>query len=223
MSVPDGFSNHGNDHLFCIPTQWYHLLLFYALNYVAHAATCKPKPGQKLISSVRDFLFALFWPFSGLLRAIEILCRNPWPWGDHDELNRAARANALCTVAWSEDWKPFHPQGVNQSASNSRAPSLRSQGGGFETSSFNEHQGHFDRLRLRTECQGVPETDQEEFELSNLESNFHGNLTPERNISRSEIANTLYEDAAEDTSARPSIRLAKSKPRLMRVVAWILE
>ena len=227
VSVPNGFSNHGNDHLFCIPNRWYNILWFYAINYAAHAATVKSNPGQTLIFSVRDFVFALLWPFSGLLRALETLRRNAWPLRGLDELNRAARANALCTVARSEDWEPLHPPGVNsvaasyQSASDSRTPPPRIQGRGFETSSSDEHQGNIGRLRLLDTCQGTPEVDQRELELLNVESNFHGNLTPERRISRLEIAGTLHEDAAEGTSTRPSIWLAKSKAHLIKGVACI--
>ena len=227
VSVPNGFSNHGNDHLFCVPNRWYDLLGFYAINYAAHAATVKSDPGQTLISSVRDFVFALLWPFSGLLRAVETFRRNAWPLRGLDELNRAARANALCTVARSEDWEPLYPQEVNsvaasyQSASNSRAPSPRNQGRGLETSSSNEYRGAIGRLRLLNERQGAPEADQGEFELLNVESDLDDNLTLERRTSRLE-AGTLHEDAAELTSTRPSIWLAKSKAHLIKGVASIL-
>ncbi|KAG8527686.1 uncharacterized protein KY384_007840 [Bacidia gigantensis] len=103
IAVPEGFSNHGKEDLFCVPTHWYQILTFFAVNYVAHAATVKSRPGQHYHHTIRDFLLALAFPFSGVLRAIETLSRGSWP--SEKNLIKAARAGAFCVVARDQDWQ----------------------------------------------------------------------------------------------------------------------
>lgn len=98
IAVPEGYSNHGNSRLFCVKTQWYHIVSFFAVNYVAHAATVRSRPGQKFIHSIRDVILALLFPSSGLLRALSVLWEFPRP-SDHGLL-KAFHAEALWVVEY---------------------------------------------------------------------------------------------------------------------------
>lgn len=103
LSVPDGFTNHGNNDLYCTPSQWYDVLFFFALNYASHAATVKSRPGQTYMHTARDIVMSLFYPYTGLMRALESLARSSWTTND---LRKAARAGALCIVVRNKAWKP---------------------------------------------------------------------------------------------------------------------
>ena len=96
IAVPEGFSNHGNQDLFCVPTKWYRVLLFYAINYVAHAVTVKSKPGQTWLHDTYDALLALAFPYTGLWKAFVALSRYPRP-REH-EIASVIRAEALFVV-----------------------------------------------------------------------------------------------------------------------------
>lgn len=103
LSVPDGFTDHGNNDLYCTQSQWYDVLVFFALNYASHAATVKSRPGQTYIHTARDVVLSLVYPYAGLMRALESLARSSWTTND---LTKAARAGALCIVVRNKDWKP---------------------------------------------------------------------------------------------------------------------
>ena len=96
ISVPEGFSDHGKADLICVPTKWYQILTFFAINYVSHAATVKPRPGQTFFHNARDFLYALALPYSGLPRAMETLYRCSWP--TEDDLTKGVHAGAFYHV-----------------------------------------------------------------------------------------------------------------------------
>jgi hypothetical protein len=51
-------------------------------------------------------ILALLFPFSGISRGVEAIARHA-SWPPCDELTRAARAGALCTVVRGRYWKPF--------------------------------------------------------------------------------------------------------------------
>ena len=104
ITVPNGFSNHGKDDLLCVPTKWYQIFTFFAVNFVSHAATVKTRPGQMYYHKICDFLLALAFPFSGVMRAMETFIRSSWP--SDDDLVKACRAGALCVVARTSDSKP---------------------------------------------------------------------------------------------------------------------
>jgi len=104
ISVPEGSSNHGDPKLLCTPIKWYQILIFFAVNYLSHAATVKSRPGQQWRSVAGDVVAALFLPHSGVMRAVETYWR--WSWPGDDDLLKAARAGALCTVIRNDDWVP---------------------------------------------------------------------------------------------------------------------
>ena len=108
ITIPDGFSNHGKDNIFCVPTKWYQIFTFFAVNFVSHAATVKTRPGQMYYHKICDFLLALAFPFSGVMRAMETFIRSSWP--SEDDLVKACRAGALCVVARASDLTPNDPE-----------------------------------------------------------------------------------------------------------------
>ena len=103
VTVPDGFSNHGNDDLFCLPATWYQIAIFFLVNYGSHALTIKSRPGQTYYHAARDVMCALLCPFSGVRRAIDSFGRSSWPSENH--LIKAARAGALCIVVRNQEWQ----------------------------------------------------------------------------------------------------------------------
>lgn len=109
ISVPEGTSNHGDPDLLCVPSKWTNILLFYAVNYLAHAVTVKSLPGEKLANTVFFIALALIYPYSGLLRGLEAIARRA-AWFRGNELQRAARAGALCVVVRNKRWKPLDGQ-----------------------------------------------------------------------------------------------------------------
>lgn len=100
VPAPEGFSNHGQNNLFCVPMKWYNILIFFLTNYIAHAATVRSRPGQKFRHAARDFLLALAFPYSGLSRSLSALLE--FSRSKH-ALTRAYHAEALWVV---EDHDP---------------------------------------------------------------------------------------------------------------------
>ena len=103
VTVPDGFSNHGKDDLFCLPATWYQIAIFFVVNYGSHAVTIKSRPGQTYYHAARDIVCALLCPFYGVRRAIESFARSSWPSESH--FVKAARAGALCIVVRNREWQ----------------------------------------------------------------------------------------------------------------------
>ena len=104
VTVPDGFSNHGNDDLFCLPATWYQIAIFFIINYGSHAVTIRSRPGQTYYHAARDIMYALLCPFSGVRRALDSFGRSSWPSENH--FIKAARAGALCIVVRNHEWPP---------------------------------------------------------------------------------------------------------------------
>jgi hypothetical protein len=81
ITVPSGTTNHGDPNLLCTPTKWTDIILFYTVNYIAHAVTVKSIPGEQKYDSAFLILSALLYPYSGLLRGLEAIFRRAawWP------------------------------------------------------------------------------------------------------------------------------------------------
>jgi hypothetical protein len=75
ITVPDGASNHGNPELLCTPIRWYEVALFFLGNYIAHAATMRPYPGESTAEMLSSMIFALLFPPSGALRGLDAIAR----------------------------------------------------------------------------------------------------------------------------------------------------
>ncbi|KAK0622673.1 hypothetical protein B0T14DRAFT_514256 [Immersiella caudata] len=95
--VPEGTTDHGNPQLLCTPARWYDYIFFIFANYLAHAATVVPIPGQDIEASICAVLLALMLPGSAVARSVTVILRRP---ATHrqDPLRCAARAGALCIV-----------------------------------------------------------------------------------------------------------------------------
>lgn len=95
VEIP-GYFHHGNCELLCRRAEWTDVLLFYAGNYFAHAATVPADPGQSARTTLAKVLMAVFYPGSGMIHALRVIS-NRAIFAPTD-LQMAARAGALCTV-----------------------------------------------------------------------------------------------------------------------------
>jgi hypothetical protein len=90
-------TNHGDPNLRCQPTTFSDIALFYLANYFAHCLTVKTLPGESALASLSGIVLALFFPTSGVVRAVNAIIRNA-RFGAKDEIHGAARAGALCMI-----------------------------------------------------------------------------------------------------------------------------
>ena len=104
IEVPAGTTNHGNLHLLCTPAQARDILVFFAANYFAHAATVKIYPGERTLDITFAVVSAILFPTSGIVRGLHSIMRHAV--SVRDSLQRAARAGALCKVVRTDDWEP---------------------------------------------------------------------------------------------------------------------
>ena len=80
----------------CGPASWETIVLFYLLNYGAHAMTVVGFPGEREPISLMWATLALLLPYSGIGKAcLSIAYSTP---GSRDPLKRAMYAGALCKV-----------------------------------------------------------------------------------------------------------------------------
>jgi hypothetical protein len=127
VDVPDD-TEKPTEKIICFAIPWYKVTIFFLVNYIAHAATIIPFPGQGKLLAFLDFLTAVFLPYSGLWRGGSAIWRSSWfswrcwdEWVDknknYNQLEEAARANALAVIIRSELWFPqFEDQLVKVSA-----------------------------------------------------------------------------------------------------------
>jgi hypothetical protein len=87
---------NSNTTVCCRPSKWADILTFYSINYFAHAATTRTRPGQSTFSTLCIIALALLFPMSGALRGVEAI-RSMAAFADTD-LQKAAQAGALCMV-----------------------------------------------------------------------------------------------------------------------------
>lgn len=106
--------NHGVN-LYCTPTNWYDIGVFFLGNYISHALTIKSYPGEATTSVLIAAFGALLIPSTGLIRGINAIARNakfkrkkflPALFQDPD-YQTAAAAGALCMVVRKKSWKPY--------------------------------------------------------------------------------------------------------------------
>ena len=103
---PPSYTDHGVPGLVCSPAKWTSVLLFYAVNYLAHCATVKPYPAETQLETTSAILCALFLPSSGISRAMDSIVRRPRLRRGLNDLERACVADALCMVVRKGNWKP---------------------------------------------------------------------------------------------------------------------
>jgi hypothetical protein len=103
--LPPGYTNHGIEGLLCGPADWFSVLTFYGINYVAHCLTIKYYPAETLGEKIMVAILALLLPSSGITRALDAIKRYSRFRGV-GELEQAAFAGALLMVVRNGDWIP---------------------------------------------------------------------------------------------------------------------
>ena len=97
---------HSNDDsvtlVTCIPADFKSVLIFYFVNYAAHAATVPSVAGRPAISMLW-VLGSFFYPFSGLVRSMFQLFQYILA---KDQIGKAISQGAVMVAARSRDWVP---------------------------------------------------------------------------------------------------------------------
>ncbi|OCK87848.1 uncharacterized protein K441DRAFT_670173 [Cenococcum geophilum 1.58] len=115
IAVPEGSTNHGNKEILCTPAQWEDILVFFLVNYVAHALTVVVLPGEGPVSHLTNALTSLLFPAFGAYRGLRAIFVGyetiKKKFGDQSseeeqDLRKARRAGALCMIVRSSDWVP---------------------------------------------------------------------------------------------------------------------
>lgn len=91
-------------HIYCERTTWYSVCWFLFSNYVLHALSVRSLPGENTYSTMAFKLCCLLIPYTGLRRGLCLISRASNFAGS--DLQCAARANALCMVIRTADWRP---------------------------------------------------------------------------------------------------------------------
>lgn len=87
----------------CRQAEWTDILSFFLLNIAVHAATVPPSPGSAFFGTAEHIIWSLFTPYYSAVRAVRIISHaSIWA---STPLQRALRAEALCVVARTKDWK----------------------------------------------------------------------------------------------------------------------
>ena len=105
IALPAGTSTHGDPHLLCPPTQWETIVIFFVVNFIAHAATVKLPPAPSNLIKIQIFFGALLMPSSGMVFAIQAFKQTILGLGK-SKAQKAAIAGSLCMYARSKDWRP---------------------------------------------------------------------------------------------------------------------
>lgn len=95
ISVP-GYFYRDECKLLCRPASWEDVVVFFLGNYVAHVATINSRPGQSTLITVCISIATLLFPGVGIYRALNAIVSLAT--FAPTELQRAARAGALCMV-----------------------------------------------------------------------------------------------------------------------------
>jgi hypothetical protein len=62
-SLPEGTFNYGDPNLLYAKAKWTDVLLFYGVNYFAHALTVKSRPGERMADQAAAVALALSYPY----------------------------------------------------------------------------------------------------------------------------------------------------------------
>ena len=97
--------NPSNAKLYCEKTKARDVLWFFFTNYVLHALSVRSLPGENFFSSTVFKFCCLLVPYTGVRRGLCLISRASNLAAD--DLQAAARANALCFVVRRPDWRPL--------------------------------------------------------------------------------------------------------------------
>ena len=105
IQVPEDAVFYRNPNTLCLPASWIDIIVFYAVNYFAHAATVRGSPGEGFFVRIPRLIGAILFPILGLYIAIgDILSCATFC---QSSLAKAARAGALFMVIRTSEWKPI--------------------------------------------------------------------------------------------------------------------
>lgn len=97
-------SNNNDPKVHCDRTYWYDICWFFFANYILHALSVRSLPGENFYASTVFKLCCLLVPYTGLRRGLCLISRAGNFAGN--DLQAAARANALCMVIRKPQWRP---------------------------------------------------------------------------------------------------------------------
>ncbi|MCJ1269437.1 hypothetical protein MMC22_009329 [Lobaria immixta] len=97
-------SNNNDPKVHCDRTRWYDICWFFFANYILHALSVRSLPGENFYLATVFKLCCLLVPYTGLRRGLCLISRAGNLAGN--DLQAAARANALCMVIRKPDWRP---------------------------------------------------------------------------------------------------------------------
>ncbi|KAL8700223.1 MAG: hypothetical protein Q9224_001061 [Gallowayella concinna] len=92
------------DEVWCESSQWYDVLWFFFANFLLHALSVRSLPGESYVSSTVFKFCCLLVPYTGVRRGLCLILRASNLAGN--DLESAARANALCMVIRAPEWRP---------------------------------------------------------------------------------------------------------------------
>jgi hypothetical protein len=75
LTVPNGTTQHGNPHLFCLPSSSIDYIIFFSSNFFSHAATVINRPGASKGEKGLLIALAVLFPGVGILRAYDVFVR----------------------------------------------------------------------------------------------------------------------------------------------------
>ena len=90
--------------VYCQRSQWYDVFWFIFTNYVLHALSVRSLPGETALSSTVFKFCSLLVPYTGVRRGLCLILRASNL--SSNNLQSAARANALCMVIRGPEWRP---------------------------------------------------------------------------------------------------------------------
>lgn len=90
--------------VWCQLTQWYDIVWFIFTNFILHALSVRSLPGEKSFTSTVFKICCFLVPYTGVRRGLCLILRASNLAGN--DLQSAARANALCMVIRSPEWRP---------------------------------------------------------------------------------------------------------------------
>ena len=88
----------------CTGTNWRDVLVFFVLNYLAHAVTVPSQPGGKWQENSSWVFLSLLLPFAGLGRAIALVVNHFV--NDAEEVKRAMARGVVIVAARLPGWRP---------------------------------------------------------------------------------------------------------------------
>ena len=91
--------------LYCDKTKWHDVFWFFFTNYILHALSVRSLPGETFFSSTVFKFCCLLVPYTGVRRGLCLISRASNL--SSDDLQAAARANALCFIVRRPDWRPI--------------------------------------------------------------------------------------------------------------------